>query len=118
MVRGEIWWAQLPIPKGSEPGYRRPVLVVSSDSFNRSGIQTVIVAAITSNQQLSCAPGNVALNRRHSGLPRPSVINVSQLLTLDKRSLYERVKALPQTVMAEVDAGLLRVLELAGLGGP
>ena len=112
MLRGEIWWANLPIPRGSEPGYRRPVLIVSSDSYNRSSIRTVIVAAVTSNQQLSGAPGNVRLNRRQSGLPKPSVVNVSQLLALDKRSLVERSKALPHSVMAEIDAGLLRILGL------
>lgn len=112
MLRGEIWWAQLPVPQGSEPGFRRPVLIVSSDSYNRSGIRTVVVAAITSNQKLAGAPGNVRLNSRQSGLPKSSVVNVSQLLTLDKQSLRERAKVLPYAMMAEVDAGLIRVLEL------
>jgi mRNA interferase MazF len=111
--RGEIWWATFPMPRGSEPGYRRPVLVVSSDSFNRSSIRTIIVAAITSEQKLAAAPGNVRLSRRQSGLAKPSVVNVSQLLTLDKRSLVDMVKALPHPVMAEVDAGMQRVLDLS-----
>ncbi len=113
MRRGEIWWADLPIPNGSEPGYRRPVLIVSSDSYNRSAIRTVIAVAVTSNLQLADAPGNVRLNRRQSGLIKPSVVNVSQLLTLDKRSLTERVKAIPHAVMGDIDAGLLRVLDLS-----
>ena len=93
--RGEIWWADLPEPRRSEPGYRRPVLVVQADAFNRSRIQTVIVAAITSKLGLAEAPGNVLLPARSSGLPRDSVVNVSQLLTLDRGFLTERAGALP-----------------------
>src|ERR1035441_384507 len=80
--RGEIWWADLPEPRRSEPGFRRPVLVVQADSFNRSRIQTAIVAVITSNVELADAPGNVLLPARLVGLPRDSVVNVSQLLFL------------------------------------
>ena len=87
MIRGEIWWAALPAPRGSEPECRRPVVIVQSNAFNRSNISTVIVAAISSNVRLSEAPGNVYLKRRESGLSKDSVINVSQLLTLDRRYL-------------------------------
>jgi mRNA interferase MazF len=73
MQRGEVWWAGLPTSKSSEPGYRRPVVVVQSDSFNRSKIQTVIVAVITSNLKLGAAPGNVSLARGEGGLPKASV---------------------------------------------
>src|SRR6185312_9021177 len=93
--RGEIWWADLPEPRRSEPGYRRPVLVIQADSFNRSRIQTVIVAVITSNLGLAEAPGNVLLPARTSGLPRDSVVNVSQMLTLDRDYLSERAGRLP-----------------------
>jgi mRNA interferase MazF len=110
MQRGEVWWASLPTPRGSGPGLRRPVVVVSADSFNTSAIRTVLVAAITSNERLAKAPGNVRLTRRQSGLPRISVVNVSQLLTLDKQFLAERVKALPSSVMLDVSAGLALVL--------
>src|ERR1700675_1433549 len=87
--RGEIWWADLRQPRRSEPGYRRPVLVVQAESFNLSRIQTAIVVAITSNVELAGAPGNVLLPARSAGLPRDSVVNVSQLLTLDRSFLTD-----------------------------
>ncbi len=112
MQRGEIWWASLPVPQKSEPGYRRPVLVVQSDAFNRSRIRTVVVAAITSNTRLGDAPGNVLLTRRASGLPKPSVVNVSQVLTLDRSMLTEAVRSLPKKEMAAVNNGLRLVMAL------
>jgi mRNA interferase MazF len=84
ILRGEVWWADLPEPRGSEPGYRRPVLVVQADSFNRSRIHTVIIAVLTTNIELAEAPGNVLLPAGSSGLSRDSVVNVSQILTLDR----------------------------------
>lgn len=110
--RGEIWWADLPEPRRSEPGYRRPVLVVQADSFNLSRIQTAIVAAITSNIELADAPGNVLLPARAVGLPRDSVINVSQLLTLDRSFLTEHAGTLPPRLQRSVDEGLRLVLQL------
>ena len=112
MRRGEIWWASLPSPTGSEPGFRRPVLIVQSDHFNQSKISTVIAAAITSNTGLAAAPGNVSLSRRASGLPKASVVNVSQLATVDKGRLTARVRALSKEVMDSVDEGLQLVLSL------
>jgi len=112
MRSGEVWWADLPRPRGSGPGRRRPVVVVSADAFNQSRIRTVIVAAITSNEQLARAPGNIRLTRSQSGLSRVSVINVSQLLTLDRSVLSERVKTLPADIRSKLDAGLLKVLDL------
>jgi mRNA interferase MazF len=85
--RGEIWWADL--PERSEPGYRQPVLVVQADSFNRSRIQTPVVAVITGNIELAGPPGNILLPASSAGLPRDSVVNVSQLLTLDRTFLTE-----------------------------
>lgn len=111
--RGEIWWASLPQPRGSERGYSRPVLIVQSDEFNRSRIGTVIAAVMTSNTRLAEAPGNVLIPRRASGLPRESVVNVSQLITLDKTFLRERVKKLATRELAEVENGLRLVLSLA-----
>ena len=90
MKKGEIWWASLEEPRGSEPGFRRPVVIISSNEFNKSKIQTVIVVAITSNIRLSEAPGNFKLTKKGSGLNRESVVNVSQLLTLDKSFLNEK----------------------------
>ena len=110
MVRGEIWWASLRAPSGSEPGYRRPVLIVQADSFNRSKINTIIGAVITSNLQLAQAPGNVRLTKRQSGLARDSVVNVSQVVTLDKSFFAERVGRVPALKLREVDEGLRLVL--------
>jgi mRNA interferase MazF len=112
MYRGEIWWANLPNPVGSEPGYRRPVLVIQDDVFTQSRINTVIVVIITSNTQLAEAPGNVLLSCEVSGLSRDSVANVSQILTVDKTFLTERVGSLPDYLQAEVDEGLRMVLYL------
>jgi mRNA interferase MazF len=110
--RGEIWWADLPEPRRSEPGYRRPVLVVQADSFNLSRIQTAIVAAITTNLELAEAPGNVLLPARSAGLTRDSVVNVSQLLTLDRSFLAEPAGTLPPRLQRSVDEGLRLVLQL------
>lgn len=110
--RGEIWWADLPAPRRSEPGYRRPVLIIQADSFNRSRIQTAIVAAITTNLELAAAPGNVLLPARSAGLSRESVVNVSQLLTLDRGFLTERAGILPPRLQRSVDDGLRNVLQL------
>ena len=110
--RGEIWWADLSDPRGSEPGFPRPVIVIQSDAFNRSRIGTVIVAAITSNVSLADAPGNVRLSRRESKLPRESVIKVSQILTLDSSFLTERVGRLSASKFAEVESGVRLVLSL------
>ncbi len=112
LKRGDIWWASLAAPRGSEPGNRRPVVVVQSDAFNLSRIQTVIVAVITSNIRLAEAPGNLALTPAQSGLPRESVINVSQLITLDKRYLSERVSTLPLEQLSELNEGLRLALSL------
>ena len=113
MNRGEVWWASLPAPSTSEPGYRRPVLIVQSDAFNKSAIGTVIVAAITKNQRLAAAPGNVRITTRQSGLRQASVVNVSQLLTVGRVALTEKIGRLPAAKMSEVENGLLLVLGLS-----
>ncbi len=112
MYRGEIWWASLPEPVGSEPGYNRPVLVIQDDTFTQSWINTIIVLVITSNLQLAAAPGNVLLPKAASGLPKDSVANVSQILTLDKKFLVERIGALPDHLREEVDQGIRTILYL------
>ena len=112
MRRGEIWWASLPHPRGSEPGYRRPVLIVQADAFNQSAIQTVIAAAMTSNLRLAAAPGNIILRRRESRLSNDSVVNVSQLVTLNKGLLVDRVGRIPLARIREVEDGLRLVLSL------
>lgn len=112
MRRGEVWWADLPRPAGSEPGFRRPVLIVQSDEFNRSRIRTVIAAAITSNLSLAAAPGNVTLSKRSVGLDRESVVNISQVITLDRTFLTERVGRLSEGKLREVEDGLRLVFAL------
>lgn len=112
MKRGEIWWASLPEPAGSGPGFRRPVLIIQSNPFNDSRISTVIVTVITSNLALAEAPGNIRLNKSESGLTKASVANVSQVLTIDRTLLTTRVKALSDSTIQKVDEGLRRVLGL------
>lgn len=112
MYRGEIWWAQLPDSVGSGPAYRRPVLIIQDDTFTQSRIRTVIVVIITSNIELANAPGNVSLPRDATGLPRDSVVNVSQILTVDKAFLTERIGSLPVSLQEEVDDGLRAVMYL------
>ena len=110
--RGEIWWASLPDPVGSNPGFRRPVLVVQSDLFNQSKIQTVVVAVITKNLELGKAPGNVPISTRVSRLPVDSVVNLSQVITIDKNLLTEFVSLLPGKKMDKVEEGLRLILSL------
>ncbi len=112
MYRGEIWWADLPSPVGSEPGYRRPVLIVQSDSTSRTNINTIIVVVLTSNTRLANVPGNVLLPKDTTGLSRDSVVNVSQLSTLDKSFLIERVGFIRESLQSSVDDGLRMILYL------
>lgn len=111
MKRGEVWWGSLPSPMG-----RRPVLVVQSDTFNSSRIGTVVVCLITSSLKLEGAPGNVRLPEGEAGLPKPSVVNVSQVLTFDRARLSERLGKLSELAQQRVDAGLRLVLDLPGAG--
>lgn len=99
MLRGEIWWANLPRPAGSEPGFRRPVVIVQGDDFNASRLSTIIVVILTTNTRLAKAPGNVFLSTKVTGLPKDSVANVSQLFSVDRNFLRERVRYLPHDTM-------------------
>lgn len=111
MIRqGEIYWLRFGLAEGSEPAGRRPALVVQHDRFNRSAISTTVVAAITSNLRLGAMPGNVRLRRGEAGLPRASVVNVSQIRTIDRVRLAERVGALGADRMREVLEGLALLL--------
>lgn len=112
VARADVWWIDFGVPVGSEPGYRRPALVVSSDRFNRSRLATVIVSAITSNAILAQAPGNVLLVEGAAGLDKDSVVNVSQTLVVDRRRLLARSGALDRATMRNVDAGLRLALAL------
>lgn len=110
--RGQIWWAELPEPVVSGPGYRRPLLIIQSNDFNNSKINTITAAVITSNIRLFAAPGNVLLSIKKSKLPKESVINVSQLITINKSFLTEKVNTLSNSIMANVDEGVRLVLQL------
>ena len=92
----EVWWADLADPIGSAPGYRRPIVVIQSDPLNRSQLATAVCVVLTSNLRWSIAPGNVLLSAKQTGLDRDSVANVSQLVTIDKRQLTERVGKIPK----------------------
>ena len=102
----EVWWADLADPIGSAPGYRRPIVVIQSDPLNRSQLPTVVCVVLTSNLRWSIAPGNVLLSAKHSGLDRDSVANVSQLVTIDKRQLTERVGKIPKRQMEAIFSGI------------
>ena len=110
--RGSIWWTDLGEPRGSEPGYRRPLLIIQADAFNRSRIQTVLAAVLTTNLRLVEAPGNVLVPATASGLRRDSVANVSQLITVNRDDLQEQAGQVDAATMRRVDAGLRLVLAL------
>jgi mRNA interferase MazF len=112
MERGAVWWAELPDPVASESGFRRPLVIIQSNAFNRSRIRTVIAVVLTSNLRLAEAPGNVLLAAADSGLRKDSVANVSQVITVDKRFLSTRCGKLPSRVMKALDDGLRLVLSL------
>lgn len=110
IAQGDIFWVDLAEPLGSEPGYRRPIVVVQADAFNWSAIGTVACVVLTSNLGWAGAPGNVRLTARSTGLPRDSVANVSQVITVDRRALTERVGKLPQAKLHLVLSGIDVVL--------
>ena len=112
MQRGDIWWADLPELIGAVPSYRRPVLLIQADAFTNSRIATVIAVVITSNLRIAAAPGNVLLPAAESGLPKDSVINVSQIITLDKRSLDERAGHVTARTLEQVEIGIRLALDL------
>jgi len=110
--RREVWRTDHEEPGGSGPGFRRPILVVQSEAFNRSRLRTVLAVVLTSNPRLLDAPGNVLLPATRTGLPRDSAVNVTQLVTLDVDFRTERTGRIPPSLMAQVDAGLKLVLDL------
>ncbi|HLI64036.1 MAG TPA: type II toxin-antitoxin system PemK/MazF family toxin [Terriglobales bacterium] len=110
IAQGEIWWAELGRPRGSAPAFRRPVVVVQSDALNRSRIATVICVPLTSNLKWALMPGNVHLPARATGLPKSSVANVSQIATLDKSLLTDRVGRLPGPKLDLIFSGIELVL--------
>ena len=116
MLRGEVWWADLGLPRGSAPALRRPILIISADQYNRSRLNTVTVAVLTGNVRLAALPGNVILSTEFTELETDSVVNVTQLATIDRVTLEDRVATLPDWLMTQIDAGLRRALALVSRG--
>ena len=112
MLKGEIWWAVLPRARGSEPAKARPVLIVQSDTMNRSSISTVMCAAITSNLDLEHAPGNFRLEKGVSKLDRTSVVNFSQIVTIDKAFIQKYVSTLPKSFTESINKSLKIVFDI------
>jgi len=110
LAQGDIWWADLPAPTGSGPGFRRPIVVVQGNAFNRSRIGTVVCVPLTSNLRLAEAPGNVLLSSRSTNLSRDSVANVSRIVTIDRSLLSERVGSLAERNLMLILAGIDLVL--------
>ena len=112
MQRGAVWWANLPQPAASEPGYRRPVLIIQSNAFNQSSIRTIIAVVLTSNLNLGRVPGNVVINHVESSLPKDSVANVSQIITVDRTFLTEKAGIVRGNTMKSIDDGLRLALSI------
>jgi len=112
MERGAVWLAELPGPADSEPGYRRPYVIVSSNAYNQSRIRTIVAVALTSNLRLAYAPGNVLIAAADSGLPKDAVANVAQVVTVEKRFLIKRCGRLSSRTMKALDNGLRLALSL------
>ncbi|TGK77531.1 type II toxin-antitoxin system PemK/MazF family toxin [Leptospira montravelensis] len=112
MTRGEIWWVDLGIPFGSEPGYKRPVLIIQDNAFNESNINTIIVVPLTTNLNLATAPGNVLLSRKDTNLSKDSVVNVSQIVTLDRERFINKASELKTKKIEKIEEGIKLVLSL------
>ena len=112
MKRGEIWWTNLGAPSGSEPGYRRPAVIVSANEFNKTTINTLIVVFLTTNAARARDHGNLWLTPRQTGLPQPSTLNITQISTVDRRVMSEKVGRLSDNIMAQIDDGLRLVMGL------
>jgi mRNA interferase MazF len=110
--RGDVWWVDLPEPKGSMPGFRHPIVIIQQNDFNQTNLNTVIGAVITTNLRLAAMPGNVLLTPRQSGLQAASVVNVTQIVTANKSDLLEYVETLSERKMEQIDEGLRLVLSL------
>jgi len=110
MTRGEIWWADFAIPFGSEPGFKRPVLIVQDDEFNRSAINTVVIVPFSTNLALAEAPGNVFFESGDSGLSKNSVLVISQITAIDRRRLVENISGIEKRYFGEIEEGIRIIL--------
>jgi mRNA interferase MazF len=112
MIRGELWWANFGIPFGSEPGYKRPVLIIQNDFFNNSGLNTSIVIPLTTNMILADAPGNMIITKKASKLSKDSVLVLSQIEVIDKSRFIEKISKVTKDIMEQVEDGMKLVLGL------
>ena len=112
ITRGELWWADLGLPRGSAPALRRPVLIISADQYNRSALQTVTIVVLTRTMRLAALPGNVTVSASLGLLPEDSVINVTQIATIDRTALEERIGEIPDWLLTQLDTGVSRALAL------
>ncbi|WP_411824652.1 type II toxin-antitoxin system PemK/MazF family toxin [Leptospira sp. 'Mane'] len=112
MIRGDIWWVDLGFPFGSEPGFKRPVVVIQDDAFNDSNINTIIVVPLTTNTDLAEAPGNVLLSRKDTNLSKDSVANISQIVTLDRDRFLNKASNLKNKNLVKIEEGIKLVLSL------
>jgi mRNA interferase MazF len=110
--RGEVWWADLGMPRGSSPGFRRPIVIIQSDDFNQTRLNTTLGVVITTNLRLAEMPGNIMLRKSVVNLPKDSVINVTQVVTIDKHNLLERIGRLSDELIEQIEDGLRLVLSL------
>jgi mRNA interferase MazF len=110
MIRGEIWWVDYGIPYGSEPGYRRPVLIMQNDFFNKSKINTTIVVPLSTNILLADVPGNMFINKKNSKLTKDSVILISQISVIDKERLLEKISKVNREIMEKIENNIMFIL--------
>ena len=115
MIRGELWWADFGLPFGSEPGYKRPVIIIQNDFFNNSKINTTIVIPLTTNLMLADAPGNILITKNESKLKKDSVIVVSQIEVIDKRRLIEKITKIEKTIIEKIENNILFILGISKL---
>lgn len=119
MIRqGDIYWVDFDVPDGSSPGYRRPCVIIQNNLFNSSRINTVIVCVVTSNLNLAKAPGNISLKKGEGGLPKNSVVNVSQIITIDKTDLQQKMGSLKDTKTKEIITGIELLIKPREPSGP
>ena len=116
MTRGEIWWADFGIPYGSEPGFKRPVLVVQDDAFNKSNIGTIVVVPLSTNLLLAEAPGNSLFGKKATGLSKDSVAVLSQIVSVDRERLIEKIAIIDKQLFAEIEGGMMTVLGIRRFG--
>jgi mRNA interferase MazF len=115
MTRGELWWADFGIPFGSEPGYKRPVLIIQNDFFNNSKINTTIVIPLSTNLLLADAPGNILITKRESKLKKDSVITISQIEVIDKQRLIEKITKINMSIIEKVENNIMFILGIIRL---